>query len=217
MVRELLALYKERFAYRGGEANELPKNDPGEKIRTETINALKKQIPPVTVAMVMRERAEPRETTVLLGGDYLRKGVRVTPGVLSSIAPAAGPATTRLDLARWIANERNPLFARVAVNRVWQRYFGLGIVETENDFGTQGGAVHRSLSRELADKLIAKKKSNPSIVIQLGTDPINTVYGVQPSTLFSRMEESGIVVTYTNLPALRDMNPIVSLRGLVVI
>lgn len=135
---QLLALYKERFAYRGGEANELPKNDPGEKIRTETINALKKQIPGVTVAMVMRERPEPRETNVLLGGDYLRKGVRVTPGVLASIAPSATSAATRLDLARWIANERNPLFARVAVNRIWQRYFGLGIVETENDFGTQG-------------------------------------------------------------------------------
>lgn len=79
-----------------------------------------------------------------------------------------------------------------------------------NDFGTQGGAVHRSLSRELADKLIAKKKSNPSIVIQVVTDPINTVYGGQPSTLFSSMEQSGIIVTYTNLPALRDSNPITS-------
>lgn len=79
-----------------------------------------------------------------------------------------------------------------------------------NDFGTQGGAVHRSLSRELADKLIAKKKSNPSIVIQVVTDPINTVYGGQPSTIFSDMEKFGILVTYTNLPALRDSNPILS-------
>ena len=135
---QLLALYKERFAYRGGESNDLPKNDIGDKVRAETIAALKKQIPVLTLAMVMRERSEPRESHVLLGGDYLRKGARVKPGVLSAIAPQSASAATRLDLARWIANDRNPLFARVAVNRIWQQYFGLGIVETENDFGTQG-------------------------------------------------------------------------------
>ena len=79
-----------------------------------------------------------------------------------------------------------------------------------NDFGASGGAVHRSLSSELAEKLIAKKKANPSIVIQVVTDPINIVYGGQPSTLFSDMENSGIQVTFTNLPALRDSNPILS-------
>ncbi len=135
---QLVALYKERFGYRGGESNELPKNDSGDKIRAENIAALKKQIPTLTLAMVMRELPTPREAHVLLGGDYTRKGVHVTPGVLSAIAPAAGAAPTRLDLARWIANEKNPLFSRVAVNRIWQQYFGLGIVETENDFGTQG-------------------------------------------------------------------------------
>jgi hypothetical protein len=153
---QLLALYKERFAYRGGEANELPKDDPGDKARTETINALKKQIPRLTLAMVMRERPEPRETHVLLGGDYLHKGIRVTAGVPAALGqPLRVSKPTRLDLARWIASANNPLFARVAVNRIWQHYFGTGIVETENDFGTQGAApVHPELLDWLATEFI---------------------------------------------------------------
>ncbi len=135
---QLNALYKERFTYRGGEANELPKGDIGDKVRADNIAALKKQIPQLTLAMVMREMPQPREAHILLGGDYLRKGARVQPGVIASIAPSAPAAKTRLELARWIANAQNPLFARVGVNRIWQQYFGLGIVETENDFGTQG-------------------------------------------------------------------------------
>ena len=79
-----------------------------------------------------------------------------------------------------------------------------------NDFGAQGGSVHRALSSELAQKLIDKKKANPLIVIQVVTDPINIVYGGQPSKIFNDMEASGIQVTFTNLPALRDSNPILS-------
>ncbi len=135
---QLLVLYAERMSYRGGESSGLPPNDPGDKVRTETINALKKQLPNLPLAMVMRERAVPRPAHILLGGDYLRKGVPVSPGVPNWLHAPADPIRNRLDLARWITHEQNPLFARVAVNRVWQRYFGQGLVETENDFGAQG-------------------------------------------------------------------------------
>lgn len=79
-----------------------------------------------------------------------------------------------------------------------------------NDFGAQPGKVHRALSSELANTLIAKKQENPKIVIQVVSDPINSVYGGQEASLFSRMEKAGILVAITNLPSLRDSNPIIS-------
>lgn len=79
-----------------------------------------------------------------------------------------------------------------------------------NDFGVDPSKVHRALSSELTNALIAKKKENPDIVIQVVSDPINTVYGGQPAAYFSSMEAVGISVIMTNLPALRDSNPVLS-------
>ena len=90
--------------------------------------------------MVMRERHAPRETHVLVRGDFLRRADKVDPGtfdVLHEFQPESTPPN-RLDFAKWLVDPSNPLTPRVAVNRVWQKYFGRGIVETENDFGTQG-------------------------------------------------------------------------------
>jgi mono/diheme cytochrome c family protein len=107
---------------------------------------LKKSDPPIATTMVMQERSKPRETHVLIQGEFTRKGVVVQPGVPGTLHPldahqlqSVGVGVlTRLDFARWIVDRRNPLTARVALNRYWQHFFGLGIVETENDFGTQG-------------------------------------------------------------------------------
>jgi hypothetical protein len=103
------------------------------------IATLQKEMPIIPTTLVLQERKKPRDTYVMLGGDFLRKGAAVAPGVprvLPSLAKKDRP--TRLDLARWLVDGRNPLTARVAVNRLWQQYFGLGLVETENDFGKQG-------------------------------------------------------------------------------
>ncbi len=79
-----------------------------------------------------------------------------------------------------------------------------------NDFGARSGNVHRPLSSQLTQALIAKKKENPTMVIQVVSDPINSVYDGQGSQVFSQMKDAGIQVTMTNLPALRDSNPVVS-------
>ncbi len=93
-----------------------------------------------TTTLVMREREEPRETHVHLRGDFLRPGAVVRPDVPEVLPPlvARGQRADRLDFARWLVDENNPLTARVTVNRIWQRHFGQGLVATENDFGTQG-------------------------------------------------------------------------------
>jgi len=96
------------------------------------------QIPTV---MVMQELPTPRETRVLQRGQYDRPGELVQPGVPAAFAGNfAGRHGNRLDLARWLVSGENPLTARVAVNRFWQRYFEFGLVRTTEDFGSQGEA-----------------------------------------------------------------------------
>ena len=90
--------------------------------------------------LVLKERATPRQTHLLIAGDFTRPGEALTPGTPAALHPLnAGKAPVdRLALARWIFADGNTLTARVIANRVWQAYFGRGLVETENDFGSQG-------------------------------------------------------------------------------
>jgi hypothetical protein len=93
----------------------------------------------VTTTLVMRERAAPRQTFVQVRGDFLRKGDLVQPSYPAALGSTpTGQRLTRLDLARWLTSAENPLTARVTVNREWQKFFGRGLVDTENDFGLQG-------------------------------------------------------------------------------
>ncbi len=89
--------------------------------------------------MVMQEMPVPRETFVLIRGEYDKPGEKVAPGVPASLpAVPAGAPSNRLALARWLVDRGNPLTARVAVNRMWQMLFGTGLVKTVDDFGAQG-------------------------------------------------------------------------------
>lgn len=80
-----------------------------------------------------------RTTRIFERGNWLVHGDTVQPDVPQVMTPADAPAfSNRLDLARWIVSPQNPLSARVAVNRFWEQLFGRGIVETAEDFGSQG-------------------------------------------------------------------------------
>ncbi len=111
----------------------------------------------VVTTMVMRERTQPRESHIHIRGDFLRHGAAVEPAVPAVLhdLPEDVSRPNRLDFARWLVDPANPLTPRVTVNRVWQRYFGRGIVETENDFGIQGAKPsHPELLDWLAGELI---------------------------------------------------------------
>ena len=119
------------------------KSDPEraklEKVVAAAAAKLKSLRSTITTTMVLGSK--PRETHIHVRGDFLRKGAPVSanvPAVFPGLPEVEAP--NRLDLARWLVSDENPLTARVAVNRFWQRFFGLGLVTTENDFGTQGSA-----------------------------------------------------------------------------
>jgi hypothetical protein len=115
--------------------------------------------------MVWKELDKPRETYISLRGDFLRPDKEVGPlkaDVLDVVPPKLPPAETRnrLDLAKWLVSPENPVTPRVQMNRVWMHYFGRGLVETEEDFGTQGTPpTHPELLDWLAAEFISQKWS----------------------------------------------------------
>jgi hypothetical protein len=111
---------------------------PQWKEANDKIEALWRQHPEGSAQLVLRDREKPRETHVLKRGDFLKPGKQVAPGVpafLHPLPPDEPP--NRLTFARWLADRQSPTTARALVNRVWQTYFGTGIVATSEDLGTQ--------------------------------------------------------------------------------
>ena len=91
--------------------------------------------------MIMRDREQPRETFILVKGAYNQFAEKVAHGVPAKLAPLPADAPkNRMALARWLVAPENPLTARVTVNRLWQQFFGTGIVKTADNFGLQSDA-----------------------------------------------------------------------------
>ncbi len=136
----------------------------------EQIEALWRQWPEGSTSLVLANRDTPRDTRMLKRGDFLKPGEVVAAGVPEVLhgLPANAPAT-RLTLARWLADPASPTTARVIVNRVWQAYFGTGIVGTSEDLGMQSEAPSHGelldwLACELVDRGWSLKQLHRTIV-----------------------------------------------------
>ncbi|MDX1962757.1 MAG: PSD1 and planctomycete cytochrome C domain-containing protein [Pirellulales bacterium] len=153
----------------------------------DKINELRNQIRgQIPRTMIMRDQPEPRKTHIHIRGSFLNPGEEVTagfPAVLSTASSAPNSsdsaansansmdnATNRLALARWLVDRQNPLTARVLVNRMWEQFFGRGIVGTSEDFGTRGDTpTHPELLDWLAVEFMERgwslKQLHRSIVL----------------------------------------------------
>ena len=137
----------------------------------ERLLRLRAETPDITYARAVAEADPPRATRIHLRGAWNRQGLAVQPGTPAMLPPLdASGEHPRLALARWLVSPRNPLTARVTVNRVWQEYFGRGIVPTADDFGTRSaGPSHPDLLDWLAADFTAGgwrlKRLHKSIVM----------------------------------------------------
>ena len=131
------------------------------------LKKLESQRPAPTTTLVMRERLpeNPRETFRHHRGEYLQAKEKVSPAVPVVFEPIPkGQAKNRLGLARWLVSDRNPLVARVAVNRAWRSFFGTGILKTSGDFGYQSEQpTHPELLDWLAMEFVEQGMSFKSL------------------------------------------------------
>jgi hypothetical protein len=113
-----------------------------------------------TPVMIENSQEQLRPTYVFERGNWLAKGPEVEPNVPESLNPfPKGAPYNRLGFAKWLFSEDNPLTARSAVNRFWEQIFGYGIVETLEDFGTQGAIpTHQELLDWLALRFMNENK-----------------------------------------------------------
>jgi len=118
------------------------------------LQEMEASFPALSEADVMVESPEPIKTHIAVRGDYRREGIEVQPDAPSFLPPLPkNDQPARVRLADWLVSRNNPLTSRVAVNRMWQEFFGRGLVRTSEDFGTQG---EKPTHPELLDWLAAE-------------------------------------------------------------
>src|SRR5207249_985936 len=164
-VRELPDIIKTILAVQPADRTETQRGELADFFREfapslaridEHLKELRKEladIKPVALPVMRELAAEKRRPSHILNkGNFLDPGEEVEAGVPAAFHPLpTGAPASRLGLAQWLISHDNPLTARVAVNRLWAQLFGIGIVETEEDFGTQGSQPsHRELLDWLA-------------------------------------------------------------------
>ncbi|MEZ5385495.1 MAG: PSD1 and planctomycete cytochrome C domain-containing protein [Prosthecobacter sp.] len=152
----------------------------------DEIEATWRRHPQGATTLVLDAREKPRMTTILKRGDFTRPGDKVTAGVPAVLNPL--PKNTdgsRLTFAKWLASRESPTTARAYVNRVWQAVFGTGLVETAEDFGTQGAPPsHPELLDWLAVDFMEHKWSTKHLVKLIVTsETYQQSSGVTPQLL----------------------------------
>ncbi len=101
----------------------------------KSLDGLKSGLPTV---MVMREMPQPRDAFMLIRGEYDKRGDKVTAALPAALPPMPdGQPMNRLGLAKWLIDPSNPLTSRVWVNRIWEKFFGTGLVKTSENLGSQ--------------------------------------------------------------------------------
>ncbi len=210
---------------------------PERKALTERIAALPKLIDDtemsIPTALVMEELPAPRITHILLRGEYNKLGEAVLANTPASLlAMSADLPRNRLGLAKWLTDPANPLTARVMVNRLWQSLFGVGLVRTSEDLGTQGELPsHPELLDWLATEFIrsdwdvkhmlrlmvssATYRQSSRVTPQLFEgDPANRLLARGPrfrlQSEFLRDQAlfaSGLLVTKTGGPSVKSYHP----------
>lgn len=117
----------------------------------------------IVTTLVMRDQPDVDHPKAVIRerGQFVSPGEPVSAGVPAALHPfPAGEKANRLGLAKWLVSADNPLTARVTINRIWEQYFGRGIVETSEDFGTQGALpTHPQLLDWLATEFMAQRWS----------------------------------------------------------
>lgn len=124
--------------------------------------------------MVMQELTEPKKAYVLNRGEYDKRGEEAPPITPASLSPFPKNApNNRLGLARWLTGPEHPLTARVTVNRLWQSLFGVGLVKTSEDFGSQGERpLHPDLLDYLALRLMESGWDMKALVREIVTSDV---------------------------------------------
>jgi hypothetical protein len=129
------------------------------------LKELDESFPALSEAPVIAQSPVKRQTQIHIRGQYKDKGIVVGPGTLAVLPPLEVENPTRLDLARWLVSESNPLPSRVIVNRFWQELFGRGLVASAENFGSQGEKPsHPELLDWLANEFVANGWSMKGII-----------------------------------------------------
>ncbi len=173
-------------------------HEPSRKAEAE-LHAARKAftalVNPIPEIMVMDELPKPRPAFILKRGAYDAHGDAVTADTPRALPPMQpGLPRNRLGLAKWLTNPEQPLFARVTVNRAWQMMFGRGLVETSDNFGTQGSRpTHPELLDWLARDFAASSWDYKRLLKQIALSATYRQSSKAPAELLARDPDNDLL------------------------